>query len=131
MSKLINMYKQLKQKDSESLYLFKSGIFYIFLDDDAKFVNNLLLLKLTNLNSEIVKCGFPANSLEKYLTLLKNCTSREIKIIENATTINTFTDKSLISLFNYINSLDIENLSISEAFSALEKIQHETKKYLN
>ena len=32
MSKLVNLYQTLKEKDSETLYLFKSGIFYIFLD---------------------------------------------------------------------------------------------------
>ena len=132
MSKLIKMYKQLKQNNSETLYLFKSGMFYIFLDEDAKFVSQLLLLKLTNLNTEVVKCGFPHNSLEKYLTLLKNCTSRKVEIVENTspiTSTNNLLSTSLNSLFQYVRLLDINNLSIREAYSALEKIQNEIKNY--
>ena len=82
MSKLVNCYKNLKSNDSSYLYLFKSWVFYIFLDEDAKIISNLLHLKLTNLNSEIQKCGFPANSLEKYIALLK-LIPYEVKIIDN------------------------------------------------
>ena len=46
MSKLFDIYKNLKQEDSKTLFLFKSGIFYIFLDEDAKIINNLLDLNL-------------------------------------------------------------------------------------
>lgn len=35
-SKLYNKYIQLKKDCPEKLYLFKSGIFYISLDEDAK-----------------------------------------------------------------------------------------------
>ena len=72
MSKLFDVYKRLKKEDSETLYLFKSGIFYIFLDEDAKTINKFYNLKLTYLNAEIVKCGFPLNSLQKYLYLFNN-----------------------------------------------------------
>ena len=81
MSKLFNLYKSLKQQDDKTLYLFKSGIFYIFIDNDAKIVNTLLNLKLTNLNTEVVKCGFPVNSLSKYLKLLK-LSNYNIKIVD-------------------------------------------------
>ena len=70
MSKLFTMYQNLKSENSSDLYLFKSGMFYIFLDDDARKINELLGLKLTNLNSSVQKCGFPQNSLNKYLKLL-------------------------------------------------------------
>lgn len=36
MSTLYNRYLQLKQEKCDVYYLFKYGIFYIFLDDDAK-----------------------------------------------------------------------------------------------
>lgn len=58
MSKLYEKYKNLKSENATKLYLFKSGIFYIFLDEDAIKMSNLLNLKLTNLNETIVKCGF-------------------------------------------------------------------------
>lgn len=59
MSKLYEKYKSLKSENNDKLYLFKSGIFYIFLDEDAKKMSNFLNLKLTNLNESICKCRFP------------------------------------------------------------------------
>ena len=71
MSKLYQTYVALKIQDSSQLYLFKSGIFYIFIDEDAKLISSLFNLKLTNLNSMIVKCGFPTSQLEKYANLFE------------------------------------------------------------
>lgn len=73
MSKLYNKYLELKSKNNNTftLYLFKSGIFYIFLDKDAEIMSNLLHLKLTKLNDNIVKCGFPATHIEKYLKMIE------------------------------------------------------------
>ena len=50
MSKLANLYKILKNKDSSTLYLLKSGIFYIALDEDALTLSDLFNFKLTDLN---------------------------------------------------------------------------------
>lgn len=58
MSKLYEKYSQLKRLDSSKYYLFQSGIFYIFIDQDAIFMSSALNLKLTHLNNEILKCGF-------------------------------------------------------------------------
>lgn len=69
MSKLYSYYLKLKEKESDVLYLFKSGIFYIFLDNDALLVNEKIGLRLSNLNQNVLKCGFPKNSLEKYMNL--------------------------------------------------------------
>ena len=54
MSKLYNKYLELKSKDDTYLYLFKSGMFYIFLDEDAKIVSEKLNLKLTNFNDSVL-----------------------------------------------------------------------------
>ena len=51
-SKLYANYVSLKIKSPYKKYLFKSGIFYIFIDDDAKELHKLLNLKLGNLNSQ-------------------------------------------------------------------------------
>ena len=83
MSKLYQTYVALKIQDSTQLYLFKSGIFYIFLDEDAKLISSLFNLKLTNLNSVVVKCGFPTSQLEKY-TRLFNTANLSFKIIDVA-----------------------------------------------
>lgn len=50
MSKLYDTYKNLKLSENGYVYLFKSGIFYILLDDDAKRVSISLGLKLTKFN---------------------------------------------------------------------------------
>lgn len=128
MSKLYNIYINLKQEDSETLYLFKSGAFYIFLDEDAKIINNIFDLKLTNLNSEIVKCGFPTNSLQKYLKIL-NCTKYNIKIID--TTSNTlfnvkeFTiNNDNINLLKTISTINEDNLSIKDAYEFITTIKN-------
>lgn len=54
MSKLYQTYAALKMQNSSQLYLFKSGIFYIFLDEDAKLISTKFNLKLTNLNSMLL-----------------------------------------------------------------------------
>ena len=126
MSKLFNKYLELKKEDSSKIYLFKSGIFYIFLDEDAIKVSCHLNLKLTKLNDDILKCGFPVKSLNKYLVLFKQF-NLNISIIEN------LNDKGL-SCHNYILNSDVkeiieilastnsDNLSISEVYLLIEKL---------
>lgn len=130
MSKLLNIYNNLKEKDSNTLYLFKVGLFYNFLNNDAITISNLVHLKVTNLSPSIVKCGFPVNSLEKYLNLF-NSLNLNIKIIDSANynTIYKVDDYKLNSdikdLFNKILNVDIESLSIQEAYSFIENLQNE------
>ena len=71
MSKLFNNYILLKSQDCNKFYLFKSGIFYIFLDADARSMSQQFGFKLSNLNNSVVKCGFPTNSLDKYIEKFK------------------------------------------------------------
>lgn len=59
MSKLYEQYLKLKYQDPEKLYLFKSGIFLLALEDDAINLSKKLNLKLTNLGNTCIKCGFP------------------------------------------------------------------------
>ena len=66
----MKQYNELKKQDSSSIYLFRVGIFYNILNDDAKLINEKLGLKITNLSPEIYKCGFPISTLEKYKKLL-------------------------------------------------------------
>jgi DNA mismatch repair ATPase MutS len=80
-SKLYQKYISLKTDDPDSKYLFKSSIFYIFISDDARIIAPILNLKLTNLNSHIKKCGFPVNSLNKYLERFKEL-NISIKIVD-------------------------------------------------
>lgn len=134
MSKLVNIYKNLKNQDADTIYLFKSGIFYIILDEDAKKVSPLLDLKLTKLNDTIVKCGFPVSAYNKYFNILNQSTIK-FKIIDKinglSLTFNDFTiEQSLKNLLNKINQIDTEHLSVSEAYKFIEDIQKDSRKIL-
>ena len=134
MSKLLNIYTNLKEKDSQTLYLFKVGLFYNFLNNDAITVSNLVHLRITNLSPTIVECGFPVNSLEKYLNLF-NSLNLKVKIIDSAdyNTIYDIDDYKLSSdiknLFDKILNIDIESLSIQEAYSFIENLQNEVLRF--
>lgn len=134
MSKLYQKYIALKVQNSEQLYLFKSGIFYIFLDEDAKLMSPLLNLKLTNLNSIIVKCGFPTSQLDKYISLISNAnySFRIIDLSENISFLpNDYIINSKINaLIEKIASTNSYDLSISSAYEFIECISKECKEIL-
>lgn len=119
MSKLYNRYKTLKNKE-DIVYIFKVGMFYVILDDDAKILSKLLNLKLIPLNSEVNKCGFPINSLEKYEKILKE-NKVKYKIIEDSE------NKDLNQFLNKIKKYDIDNMT---GIKALELI-YELKEIIN
>ncbi len=130
MSKLYDIYKKLKNENSETLYLFKSGVFYICLDNDAKILSKRYNFKLTNLNVDIVKCGFPCSSFDKYYKLFVN-DNLNFKIVENNTIFNGtdyLRNKSLLPLLDKISNVNIDNLSVSEAYQFIEEIQKLTLK---
>ena len=67
MSKLYMKYLEKKNIDKNKYYLFECGTFYIFIDDDAYKISKYVPFKITKLNENIVKCGFPKNSIDKYM----------------------------------------------------------------
>ena len=71
MSKLYEQYLKLKIENQNTIYLFKSGLFYIVLEDDALKLSEELKLKLTNFGNLTLKCGFPESRLKYYLEKLK------------------------------------------------------------
>ena len=127
MSKLYNTYLALKKQDSKTIYLFKSGIFFIALDEDACFLSNIFHFKLVNLTDTLVKCGFPCSSFNKYDNLFKSH-NLQIKIIESNNTIynlNQYNQSSSISdLLNFITSIDVNNLSVKEAYKFIEDLKN-------
>ena len=130
MSKLYDIYKKLKNENSETLYLFKSGVFYICLDDDAKVLSKIYNSKLTNLNVDIVKCGFPCSSFDKYYKLFVN-DDINFKIVENNAIFDSsdyLLNKSILSLLDKISKVNIDNLSVSEAYQFIEELQELTLK---
>lgn len=53
MSKMYLKYLEKKKDNNNKYYLFKSGAFYIFLDEDAKNISKITTLCLTNLNKDV------------------------------------------------------------------------------
>ena len=85
MSKLYDMYIELKNLNYETIYLFKSGIFFLAIDNDAYLLSKIFNLKIGNLTNSIIKCGFPCTSLNKYKNLFK-VHNLNVKIIETHNT---------------------------------------------
>ena len=114
MSKLYLIYKKLKETNKDTIYLFKSGIFYIALSDDAIFLASKFNLKLTNLNSTILKCGFPVSSIDKYIRKfnLNNINFEIVDAEKNALYLpRDFTlNKKIENLLDLISSIDINSL---------------------
>lgn len=137
MSKLYDIYISLKENEKDgnnTLYLFKSGMFFIFIDKDALVASKLLNLKLTSLSPSIVKCGFPISSLDKFTVLLKN-SGYSIKIIDNTANLSYNIkdyeiNSSVENLLFSISNINLDSLSVSEAFAFLEKIKSDVNSIL-
>lgn len=67
-SKMIEL---LQAKEQGNIILVNAGNFYIARGKDAVLLHNLLDLKVSCVESEICKVGFPLNSLEKYTKLIE------------------------------------------------------------
>ncbi len=132
MSKLLNTYNNLKKQNSDILYLFKNGAFYLAIEDDARFLSHNFNLKLVDLNSQAVKCGFPCSSFDKYYLML-NELEKEFKIVDKDTVSDVavyLENEQVLSLLKQIEEIDLYNLSVSEAFAFIEKIKEKTNKLL-
>lgn len=129
MSKLLNQYNELKKKDASSVYLFRVGIFYNIINEDAKIINEKLGLKLTDLGPNISKCGFPISQLDKYIILL-NKMKIKYKVLDNLpnTNLNDYMKNVEIKkVLNKISNLDMNNTTFQQAFNILLEIQNKLK----
>ena len=107
---------------------------YIFLDEDAKLISTKFNLKLTNLNSIVVKCGFPTSQIEKYTNLF-NIANISFKIVdvqknELYSPKDFILDKNILSFLQKISSTNAYDLSISEAYDFIESISKESKIFI-
>lgn len=101
------------------------------IDEDAKIISNLTGLKLTKLNNEIQKCGFPIVSIAKYTNIL-NHNNIKYKILENDDNyeevpnekdyINNITIKNIIEK---IKNIDIYSINPRQALDIIEELQKE------
>ena len=125
MSKLLNQYQELKRQDSSYIYLFRVGIFYNILNEDAKILNKEIGLKITDLGPEIYKCGFPVSTIEKYIKIF-NEKDIKYKIIDNLPSeMNTI--DYLKQIINRIKNIDMNNTTFQQSFNLLVDIQKKLK----
>ncbi len=120
MSKLYKKYLELKEKDSNKYYLFECGIFYLFLDEDAIKINELFGLKLTHLNDEIYKCGFPIRSIEKYLNYF-NENHLDVFLVEKES--RAYSVDFCMDIICYIKSIDLNKITPMEALNILSDVK--------
>ena len=92
-------------------YLFKSGVFYYFLDEDAKYMSAKYNFKITSFGKNI-KCGFPVKALEKYLYIFNN---ESIELVKE----NSDKDK----VIQLIESINLDEISPKEAYMLLVKLK--------
>lgn len=117
MSKLYMKYLEKKNIDKNKYYLFECGMFYIFIDDDAYKISKYVPFKITKLNENIVKCGFPKNSIDKYMEIFENL-ELDVEIINN-------NDRDVINdkIIKMIKDIDIDNISPLKAIEILYKFK--------
>ena len=131
-SKLYQRYISLKIEDNDAYYLFKSGIFYLFISEDAQVMSKMLDLKLSNLNPYIKKCGFPVNAAERYFKKIDEL-GIKVKVIDlSKMTISTEMNKYLnvqqiMEIIDDFLKVNVEELSISQAFDLLEDLQNKLR----
>ena len=131
MSKIYEKYLQLrKEEKKDTLYVFASGIFFIFVQQDATLVSHLFGLKLTNLNENVVKCGFPKSSFEKYNTLLEKA-GYHLEIInlkeENNPSLYQQEKEEIKKIAENVSQINVESLSISQVYDTLYQLQNQVK----
>lgn len=127
MSKLYSNYLNLKETNEDTLYLIKCGIFYLALDEDAEKLSKEFGFKITKLNSDVVKCGFPENSLERYIALLneKNIPFEIVDSLCNKVEnhIDYIHNIKLKELVTTLQNLDMNNITFKQSFELLQKLQ--------
>ena len=125
MNNLYNNYSKLKQENKDLVYLFKSGVFYVALEEDAKLLSKMLDLKINTQNKSFIKCGFPVSKIEKYKIFLDNMNIK-YQIIEELEkdSINYSPSLEVKKLIELINSRDIDSLSIMDTYKHMKQIQN-------
>ena len=114
--KLYDKYKELKNINNEKMYLFKNGNFYIFLSYDADKINEYVVLKKTQFNKEVMKCGFPKNSIDDYMKVFHNH-KLDIEIIDDENN----------DPLKLINNLSLDKITPIQALNILYELKELTK----
>ena len=130
MIKLFNQYKSLKEKDNEKVYLFKSGIFYIAIDEDAQFLSDKIGFKLTNLNETTKKCGFPVSRIDYYKKIF-DIGNINYELIEKSQVNVDLKNNDLNKLITNLSNLDFDNITYKQAFEILKNASNKIKQICN
>lgn len=117
MSKIYDSYLKHKNNDKNKIYLFKSGMFYIFVDEDATNISKIIPLKITNLTNDIVKCGFPVDALNRYKGVFENL-KLDIEIVDSINNTDNIT-----KLINKLQKLDINNITPVKSIELLQELK--------
>lgn len=112
MSKLYDLYLDLKKENNDILYLFKCGKFYIFIDEDCEKINNYVVLKKVPFTKDKLKCGFPKESLDDYMRVFHNH-NLNIQIVEERNN----------DILDELKKININSLTPIEALSILKTWQ--------
>ena len=96
--------------------MFKVGVFYIFLAEDAIKVSKVTTLKLVEHSKKTVKCGFPEKSLKKYIRIFDN-------IGINVVVIDELTNNRLSYFLSKIEQLDINTITPLEGLKIVQDLK--------
>ena len=134
MSKLYSKYLEQKALNPNELYLFKSGIFYMALNEDANRLSDALSLKVTNITDKLYKCCFPVSKSDYYFKTLESL-SINYKIIDpSQNVVLNYAEYKANERFNGIITnllkLDLNKTSFQDAYIILTNTIHDLKQIL-
>ena len=135
MSKLYDNFVKLKCSDKDKLYLFKSGIFFIALNEDATKLSEIFGFKITNLNDTVIKCGFPSKRIEYYSSLLDKM-NIDFELIDSASKkienhSEYICNLNFNSIIDKLVKIDFDNITCKEAFDILYDLSLKSREILN
>lgn len=134
MSKLYSKYLEQKALNPNILYLFKSGIFYTALNDDANRLSDALSLRVTNITDKIYKCCFPVSKSDFYFKTLESL-NIDYKIIDPSQNVvlnyaEYKDNEKFNSIITNLIKLDLNKTSFQDAYIILTNTIHDLKQIL-
>lgn len=134
MSKLYSKYLEQKALNPNILYLFKSGIFYIALNEDANRLSDALSLRVTNITDKIYKCCFPVSKSDFYFKTLESL-NIDYKIIDPSQNVvlnyaKYKDNEKFNSIITNLIKLDLNKTSFQDAYIILTNTIHDLKQIL-
>jgi MutS domain I protein len=134
MSKLYSKYLEQKALNPNELYLFKSGIFYMALNEDANRLSDALSLKVTNITDKLYKCCFPVSKSDYYFKTLESLNINYKIIDPSQNVVLNYAEYKDNERFNGIITnllkLDLNKTSFQDAYIILTNTIHDLKQIL-